>query len=245
VVHWSYQQICQGRATVMVVGGAEALLTPFAFGAACTAGFLSRRNTTPQAASRPFELHRDGVVASEGAGAIVLEDLEHARRRQATLYAEVLGYASAREGTDFIKCDLSGALMAHVLDSALAHAGLPKQHVDYINAHGNGLRDYDTAETNAIKTVFGAQAYSMPVSSIKSMIGQPFAAAGALQVVASCCTVQHGVIPPTINYDTPDPCCDLDYVPHRARRARVRALLVHAHGMGGTDSALVLGRVTL
>ncbi len=132
--------------------------------------------------------------------------------------------------------------MAQVMATAMAQAGLARQRIDYISAHGSSLRDYDRAETQAIKTVFGPQAYNIPVSSIKSMIGQPLAAAGALQVAAACLTLQHGLIPPTINYHTPDPYCDLDYVPHRARRARIGTVLVHAHGMGGTDSALVLGR---
>jgi 3-oxoacyl-[acyl-carrier-protein] synthase II len=242
-LYWGYLQIGLGRATVMVVGGAEALLSPFAFGAVCAAGVLSKRNEAPEEASRPFELHRDGLVLSEGAGAVVLEPLEQAEERNARIYAEVLGYATVRDGKELIRCDLSGAGMARVIETALYQSRLPKHRIDYINAHGVGLRDYDLAETNAIKAVFADHAYNMPVSSVKSMIGQPFAAGGALQVVASCMTLQQGIIPPTINYGAPDPCCDLDYVPNRARRARVRALIVRAHGMWGTDSALVLGRL--
>jgi 3-oxoacyl-[acyl-carrier-protein] synthase II len=240
-LYWGHTQICLGRASAIVVGGAEALLSPFAFGAVCAAGVLSQRNDAPEKASRPFELHRDGLVLSEGAAAVILESLEHARERDASIYAEVLGYATAREGDDPVRCDLSGADMARVMEIALYQAQLPKSRIDYISAHGVGLRDYDMAETLAIKTVFGGQAYHIPVSSIKSMIGQPFAAGGSLQVVASCLTLRHGYIPPTINYDIPDPSCDLDYVPNRARAARVHALLIHAHGTGGTDSALVLG----
>jgi 3-oxoacyl-[acyl-carrier-protein] synthase II len=243
VVQWGYQQICLGRAPVIVVGSAEAVLTPFIFGVVCAVGVLSKRNHAPHAASRPFDKDRDGLVLSEGAGALVLESWEHARERQAPLYAEVLGCAGGRDGEDLVRCDLSGTGMAQVMGSALYQAGLPGQRLDYISAHGVGLRDYDVAETNAIKTVLGSHAYNIPVSSIKSMIGQPFAAAGSLQTVAACLTLQAGVLPPTLNCDTPDPCCDLDYVPHRARRARVQTLLVHAHGMGGTDSALVLGKV--
>lgn len=242
-LHWGYLQLCSGRATAMVVGGAEALLSPFAFGAVCASGVLSKRNDAPQEASRPFELHRDGMVLSEGAGALVLETLTQALERKARIYAEVLGGTTTRDGPELFRCDLSGSDMARALEIALYQSGVPKSRIDYINAHALGLREYDMAETNAIKAVFGSQAYHIPVSSLKSIIGHPFAAASALQVVASCLTLQHGVIPPTINYDTPDPCCDLDYVPHRARRARVRTLLVHAHGMGGTDSALVLGQL--
>jgi 3-oxoacyl-[acyl-carrier-protein] synthase II len=242
-LHWGYLQLCCGSVTAMIVGSAEALLSPFAFGAVCASGVLSTRNEAPQEASRPFELHRDGLVLSEGTGAVVLETLAQAEERNARIYAEVLGYATARGGTEFVGCDLSGADMARILETAIYQAGLPKHHIDYISAHGIGLRDYDAAETNAVKAVFGSQAYHIPVSSIKSMIGQPFAAGSSLQIVASCLTLQHGIVPPTINYDTPDPSCDLDYVPHRARRARVRTLLVHAHGMGGTDSALALGKL--
>jgi 3-oxoacyl-[acyl-carrier-protein] synthase II len=246
-LNWGYEQICQGRAAVMVVGSAEALLSRFAFASICAAGVLSkshlsRNNTAPEKSPRPFDLHRDGLVLSEGAGAVVLEALEHAEARDAEIYADVLGYGTARDGNDLLRCDLSGADMVRGMEVALYHAQLPKSQIDYINAHGVGLRDYDAAETAAIKAIFGEHAYNVPVSSIKSMIGQPFSAGGSLQIVASCLTLQHGCIPPTINYDTPDPTCDLDYVPNRARDARVRALLVHAHGLGGTDSALVLGK---
>jgi 3-oxoacyl-(acyl-carrier-protein) synthase len=204
---------------------------------------LSKQNAAPAKASRPFDLQRDGLVVSEGAGAFVLEVLDQAEEREATIYAEVLGIATARYGNDLVYCDLNGAGTARVIEIALYQSQLPKSRIDYINAHGVGLRDYDAAETSAIKTVFGKQAYHIPISSIKSMIGQPFAAGGSLQVVASCLTLQHGCIPPTINCETPDPTCDLDYVPFRARAARVCAVLIHAHGMGGTDSALVLGKL--
>ncbi len=246
-LNWGYEQICQGRAVVMVVGSAEALLSRFAFASICAAGVLSKNNmsknnTAPEKSPRPFDLHRDGLVLSEGAGAVVLETLEHAEARHAEIYADVLGYGTARDGSDLLRCDVSGADMARVMEIALYQAHLPLSQIDYINAHGVGLRDYDAAETAAIKTVFGEHAYDMPVSSIKSMIGQPFSAGSSLQIVASCLTLQHGRIPPTINYETPDPACDLDYVPYRARTARVRTLLVHAHGLGGTDSALILGK---
>lgn len=242
-LYWGYVQICLGRASTMVVGGAEALLSPFLFGAVCAGGVLSKRNGAPQQASRPFEMHRDGLVLSEGAGAVVLEALEQAQERNARIYAEVLGYATTRDGESLRGCDLTGSDVARAIEAALHQSRLPKRRIDYISPHGVSLSDRDMAETNAIKAVFGDWAYNIPVSSIKSSIGHPFAAASALQVVASCLTLQHGIIPPTINYETPDPDCDLDYVPNRARRARVRTLLVHATGMGGTNSALVLGEL--
>jgi 3-oxoacyl-[acyl-carrier-protein] synthase II len=241
-LYWGYVQLCLGRASAMVVGSVEALISPFAFGLVCASGVLSKRNDIPQETPRPFELHRDGIVLSEGAGAVVLENLSQAEERDATIYAEVLGFATARDGAELVCCDASGGDMVRAIEGALYQSQLPKDRLDYISAHGVGLRDYDVAETNAIKTVFGKQAYHIPVSSIKSMIGQPFAAGGSLQIVAACLTLRHGIIPPTINYATPDPDCDLDYVPQRARPARVRTLLVHAHGIGGTDSALVLGK---
>jgi len=242
-LHWGYSQICLGRASAMVVGGAEALLSPFPFGAVCAGGVLSKRNEAPEQASRPFEMHRDGLVLSEGAGAVVLEALEQAQERNARIYAEILGYATARDGASMRGCDLTGSDVARVIEAALYQSRLPKCRIDYISPHGISVPDRDLAETNAFKAVFGDQAYNIPVSSIKSIIGHPFAAASSLQVVASCLTLQHGIIPPTINYETPDPACDLDYVPNQARRARVRTLLVHATGMGGINAALVLGGV--
>jgi 3-oxoacyl-[acyl-carrier-protein] synthase II len=241
-IQWASQQLYFGRARVMVVGGSEAILNPFGFGTVCALGVLTNHDATPQEAPRPFDLHRDGIVLSEAAGALVLETWEHAQARGAHIYAEVIGGGSMRYGGELLRCDISGADMAHVMEAALIQSGLPRHCIDHINAHGVGLCDYDQAETSAIKTVFGKHAYNIPVSSIKSMIGQPFAAAGALQVVASCLTLQNDMIPPTINYTTPDPYCDLDYVPNHARRARVRTILVHAHGIGGSGSALVLER---
>ncbi|GIX46385.1 MAG: 3-oxoacyl-[acyl-carrier-protein] synthase 2 [Candidatus Tectimicrobiota bacterium] len=243
VVQWGYTQIQLQRARAILVGCAEAVLTPFTFGVVCASRVLSTRNDDPQGASRPFEKYRDGMVLSEAAGTLLLEDYEQARARGAPMYAEILGGASGRDGNDLIHCDLSGAGMAHVMAEALHHAAVSRADIDYINAHGNSLPNYDLAETNAIKTVFGSLAYNIPISSIKSMIGQPFSAAGCLQAIASCLTLKHSIIPPTINYETPDPLCDLDYVPNRARRARVRTLLVHVHGIGGMDSALVLAKV--
>lgn len=241
VVQWSYQQICARRAPMMVVGSAEALLTPFMFSASFALGVLSRRNHEPQQASRPFDRDRDGVVLSEGAGVFVLEDFEHAQERGATVYGEVLGVGEGRSGESEVECDDSGADMARVMQLALYQARRQPTDIDYVCAHGNGLWIYDIAETRALKTVLGQHAYRIPVSSIKSMIGQPFSAGGSLQVVASCLSLQHHMVPPTINCDAPDPECDLDYVPHRARRSRLRNILIHAHGIAGTDAVVVIG----
>lgn len=242
VIQWGVQQVAQGRAEAMIVGSAEALISPFIFGLVCAVRVLSKRNEEPERAVRPFELHRDGIVLAEGAGAMVLERRDRAQDRRARIYAEIRGFASAREGDAMVKTEEDGKGISRVMQSALANADMEATQIDYVSAHGVGLPDYDVAETNAIKQVFGRHAYNMPVSSVKSMIGQPFAASGALQSVAACLSLRHSMVPPTINYDTPDPRCDLDYVPNRARPARLRAALVHAHGMGGTTSVVILGK---
>jgi 3-oxoacyl-[acyl-carrier-protein] synthase II len=242
VIQWGYHQVASGRAAAMIVGSAEALISPFIFGLVCAVRVLSKRNNEPERAVRPFDLDRDGIVLSEGAGALVLERLDRAQDRGAELYAEIRGFASAREGEVIVKGNDDGKGIARVMQSALANAEMLETDIDYISAHGVGLPDYDLAETEAIKEVFGHHAYNMPVSSIKSMIGQPFAASGALQAVASCLSLRYGQVPPTINYYHPDPQCDLDYVPNRARSARLRTTLTHAHGMGGTTSVLILGK---
>ena len=243
VVQWAWSQIQQRQAHMLIVGSAEAMLAPFALSVVAANGILSHYSGPPQGASRPFERDRDGIVLSEGCGAMILESLEHAQERNADIYAELLSCAGGRGGMNLVAADLDGNDIAQVMQTALYRAGIPNAYIDYINAHGNGLRDYDTAECNAIKAVFGDQAYRLSVSSIKSMIGQPFAAGGSLQMVASCLAMKHNLLPPTINYDHPDPACDLDFVPNRARRARVRHTMVHAHGIGGSDAVVVLGHV--
>lgn len=242
VVQWSYQQLYFRRAAMMVVGSAEALLTPFIFSVTCALGVLSQRNHQPQQASRPFDQDRDGLVLGEGSGAFVLEEFEHARARGATIYGEILGIGEGRTGQSEVDCDDSGSDMASVMETALYQAKRQSADIDYVCAHGNGHRKYDIAETKALKQVLGRHAYSIPVSSIKSMIGQPFSAGGSLQIVASCLALQHHIVPPTINYEAPDPECDLDYVPQRARRSRIRNVLIHAHGIAGTDAVVILGK---
>lgn len=242
VIKWGYDQIRTGTATSAVVGSTEAPLVPLVFATFCALEGLSRRNDTPAKASRPYDLNRDGLVLGEGGGAVFLESLDLALDRGAPIYAEVLGYGIASDAIHLRKVDLSGQALARAIQYALSDAQLATLNIDYINAHGNSLPDYDLAETNAFKRAFGDRAYSIPVSSIKSMIGQPIAASGTLQAVATALTIRHGVIPPTINYETPDPDCDLDYVPNRARVARVQRALANAHSMGGTHSVIILGR---
>jgi 3-oxoacyl-(acyl-carrier-protein) synthase len=181
-------------------------------------------------------------VLGEGAGAFVLEELDHARARGAPLYAEVLGFGSASEAVHFVTVDPVGGALQAAMRSALRMARLDPRDIDHVNAHGNGLPDYDRGETAAYRGVFGSHAYNIPVSSIKPITGQSLAAAGALQVVGSCFALQEQFVPPTLNHDVPDPECDLDYVPNHGRRARLERVMISAHGFGGTHSALVLGR---
>lgn len=241
VIKWGYDQIQGGNVSAVIAGSTEAPLAPFCFAAFCAIQVLSTQNQTPTKASRPYDAHRDGMVLGEGGGALVLESLESAQDRGAPIYAEVLGYGIASEAVHLRKVDLSGSALVQAIRQALTDARLAPSDIDHINSHGNSLPDYDLCETNAFKSAFGLQAYSIPISSIKSMIGQPIAASGTFQAIASALTIRHGIIPPTINYETPDPDCDLDYVPNRARVSRVRNVMANAHSLGGTHSVLVIG----
>ena len=241
MIIWGYSQIRDGMMKVIIAGSAETPLFPFFFSTLCASGNLSSRNDNPKGSSRPYDLKRDGLVISEGASAVLLEDLESALGRGAKIHGEIFGFGSAEEGLDMLKYDISGETLARTIKSALAMSELDVSEIDYICAHGNSMPDFDTVETNAFKRVFGKGAYKIPVSSIKSMTGQLLTAAGGLQVVASCLTLQNGIIPPTINYEIPDPNCDLDYVPNQARIAEVQNVLVDAHNMG-TSSVLILSR---
>jgi 3-oxoacyl-[acyl-carrier-protein] synthase II len=203
---------------------------------------VSKRLDDPTKASRPYDLLRDGLVISEAGAALVLEELDSAHQRGAKIYAEILGYAAASEALDMRKGDLSGSVMAGVLQKAISSAGLHPCDIDHINAHGSSLPDFDVCDTNAFKRVFLDHVYRIPISSIKSMIGQPFSAAGTIQAAAACLTLEAQIVPPTINQEVPDPKCDLDYVPNRSRVARIRTVLANAHSFGGGCSALVVGQ---
>lgn len=239
-IHAAWSQIASGRVDAAVAGGAEAPLFPFSFSAFDALGLLSKRNDDPQAASRPYDALRDGLVLGEGGGALVMEELSFARDRGASIYAEVAGFAAAGEGTDMRKSDATGSALASAIDRALASARMAPEDIDYINAHGSSLPDYDVCDTNAFKKAFGHGAYSVPVSSIKSMLGQAVSASGAFQAISSCLSIREGIVPPTANQEVRDPQCDLDYVPNKARSCRVRNVLMNAHGIGGGFSVLVL-----
>jgi len=243
VIAWSYEQIQAGDVYAVVAGSTEAPLTPMVYSTWAALGILAKSKGNPAQASRPYDLTRDGLVLGEGAGAVVVEDLESALERGAPVYAEVIGFGSASEALNLRKGDLTGDGLARAIRQALTHGGISPDSIDYINSHGNSLPENDLAETNAYKDAFGPRAYSIPISSIKSMIGQPIAASGILQSISAALTVTYDILPPTTNYQIPDPQCDLDYVPNRSRVARVNRALVNAHAMGGTHSVLLVEKL--
>jgi 3-oxoacyl-[acyl-carrier-protein] synthase II len=240
-IQWAVTQIQRDRADIVFAGSTEAPISEFCFATLCALGALSKFADPPLAASRPYDLRRDGLVLGEGAAICVVEELQHALDRDAHVYAEILGFGSGNEGGFGHKTTACELALQDAIVTALKKARLTPDAVDYVNAHGNSLPDYDLVETRALREALGSAAYNVPVSSIKSMIGHAMGAAAAFQVAATCLTLQHSIIPPTINYDTPDPDCDLDYVPNDARVSRVRTAMINAHAMGGTHSVLILG----
>jgi 3-oxoacyl-[acyl-carrier-protein] synthase II len=237
----AFDLVRHGRTDLMVAGGAEACLTPFSMAMLEAAGVLSHRLHDPAAASRPFDRERDGIVAAEGAGFVVLESLARARRRGARVYAEVLGFGSTCDAFSLTAVPADGSGLARALRAALADAHLSADAVDYVNAHGTATRTGDRAETAAIKTVLGERARRVPVSSTKSMTGHLIGAAGGVEAIACALAVTEKAVPPTINLDNPDPECDLDYVPKTARTVPVRVALSISMGFGGNNACLVLG----
>jgi len=224
----------------MLAGGAEAPLAPLCFGAFAHIRAMSTRNDDPGTASRPFDKNRDGFVLAEGAGILVLEVLEAARARGAQIYAELLGYGLSADANHPTASSANGP--ARAMRLALADAKIKPEAVDYINAHGTSTPLNDQHETEAIKTVFGEHARRLAISSIKSMTGHLVGAAGGVEAIATVLALHHGVLPPTINYTTPDPACDLDYVPNQARRAPIQVAMSNSFAFGGTNSILVLSR---
>jgi 3-oxoacyl-[acyl-carrier-protein] synthase II len=241
-INEGFRHIAKGASTVAVVGGCDAPIFPLAFGAFCALGALSKRNDSPQKASRPYDRLRDGIVIAEGAATLILEELEFARDRGAHIYGEILGHGSASEAIGMRKGDLSGKRMAGAITRAVREAGLTPEDIDHVNAHGSSLPDYDICDTNAFKEALGEHAYRIPISSIKSMIGQPVSAAGTIQAAAACLTIRDQTVPPTINQEVSDPQCDLDYAPNTSRVSRVRHVLINGHSFGGSVAALVIGQ---
>ncbi len=240
IVNWGYSMIKKGEVDVAVVGCADSMIFPFAMSGFCSLGILSKRNEEPEKASRPYDRDRDGLVTSEGGVSLVIEELNHALQRDANIYAEIASYATACEAQDVFHVELGGQTLVSALQQALITGKIRGDEIDYICAHGNAIPSYDLAETNAFKTFFGNHAYNIPISSIKSMTGHAFAAAGGFQVVATSLGLKHGIIPPTINLDEPDSLCDLDYVPHNARYFSMDTALINTHSVGGTHAVIVL-----
>ena len=238
----AYHLIRRGLQDSVIAGGAEATITPLGVGGFAAMKALSTRNEEPEQASRPFDKDRDGFVVGEGSGILILEEREQALKRGAKIYAEVIGYAANGDAHHMTAPAPEGEGAARCMRLALKDAGIAPSDVDYINAHGTSTEYNDANETTAIKTVFGEQSVKLAVSSTKSMTGHLLGAAGAVEGVYSALALHHGMIPPTINYQTPDPACDLDYVPNKARKADIKIALSNSFGFGGTNGCVIFRR---
>jgi 3-oxoacyl-[acyl-carrier-protein] synthase II len=234
----SFKIIQRGDADVMIAGGSEAIVIPLCIAGFCSMKAMSTRNDEPTKAMRPFDANRDGFVCGEGAGLVILESLDHARARDARIYAEIVGYGLTSDAHHLTAPDPEGDGAARAMTGALRDGGLDASAVGYINAHGTSTPYNDKFETLAIKRVFGDHARRLAVSSTKSMTGHMLGAAGGVEAIATALALHHGVLPPTINYESPDPDCDLDYVPNQARKQDVEVALSNAFGFGGTNATL-------
>ncbi len=237
----AFRTIVHGTADVMIAGGTESTVTPLGIGGFCSSRALSTRNDEPTRASRPFSASRDGFVLSEGCGILVLEELGHARARGAKIHAEIVGYGLSADAYHITLPPPGGEGAQRCMRMALRDAGISPEQIGYVNAHGTSTVA-DTTETQAIRAVFGAHADRLAVSSTKSMHGHLLGAAGGLEAAVSVMALKHGILPPTINLDDPDPTCDLDYIPHVARAAQVEYAMSNSFGFGGTNAALIFRR---
>ncbi|GDX91511.1 3-oxoacyl-[acyl-carrier-protein] synthase 2 [Planctomycetia bacterium] len=233
--------IRRGEAEMMLSGGAHSMIHPFGVTGFNLLTALSERNDSPQTASRPFDLNRDGFVLGEGAGMLLLEELEHAKSRGARIYGEILGYGSTADAYRITDIHPEGRGAVACIRMALQDAERNPEEIGYVNAHGTSTRVNDQVETMAVKGGLGEHAWKTPVSSIKSMMGHLIAAAGAVEAITCLLAIRDGVLPPTINYETPDPECDLDYIPNQPRETRIKAALSNSFGFGGQNVALILG----
>lgn len=238
----AFRIIQRGDADAMIAGGVESTITPLAVAGFCALKALSTRNDEPQKASRPFEKNRDGFVMAEGAGILVLEDLEKAQQRNAAIFAEIIGFGCNADAYHITAPSPNGEGAAKCMQITLADAGLKPGDIDYINAHGTSTPMNDLSETIAMKTVFRDHIKKLPVSSTKSMTGHLLGAAGGVEAIFSLLAIRDSIIPPTINYEEPDPECDLDYVPNVARKKEVRIVMSNSFGFGGTNATLIFKR---
>lgn len=236
----AFRIIKRGEADAMIAGGAEGAITKMGFGGFCALRALSTRNDDPEHASRPFDKERDGFVMGEGSGVVVLEELERALNRKAYIYAELIGYGMTGDAYHITAPDPEGDGAARCMKAAIEDAGVSPEEVDYINAHGTSTQLNDKIETLAIKKVFGKHAYKLAVSSTKSMTGHMLGAAGGVELIATALGIKEGIIPPTTNYEIPDPECDLDYVPNKHRKAQINVAISNSLGFGGHNATLVV-----
>jgi len=241
-IYSAYNKIRLGDADIMLAGAGEAPITPCSVALFCTCGLLSKNNGEPIRAIKPYDVNGDGTILGEGGALLVLEELQSALRRKAKIYGEILGYASGNEAYNIFEIDPSADAASIVMKKAIENAGLKREDINYINAHGNGSPEYDLSETLAIKKVFGELAYKIPVTSIKPITGQSFSVTGTLQMVTCLLVINNNVIPPTIGHEIPHPDCDLDYVPYKFRRAEVNTALMNSLGYGGGHTVVIVGR---
>jgi len=231
--------------SMVIAGGAEAPLAPLTVGAFCVVNALSKINGNPSRASRPFDAERDGFVISEGSGIMVIEELKHALKRNAYIYAEVIGYGTTHDSFNMIQPAPDAEQAANAIKLSLQEAEIRPQEIDYINAHGTSTPLNDKTETKIIKEVFGEHAYKIPINATKSMTGHAVGASGAIEIIATVLAIQNQFLHPTINYEFPDPDCDLDYVPNVGRPSKIRCALTNSFGFGGKNSALILRKFSL
>jgi len=239
---FAYNAIRLGDANIMFAGAGESPITPCNVGLFSAGGFVSRENLEPRKAVKPFDIDGDGIAIGEGGALLILEELENALKRKAKIYGEILGYASGNEAYNLFEPDPNGETASIVIKKALESAHLRPKDIDYINAHGNGLPEYDLNETLAIKKVFGELAYQIPVTSIKPITGQSFSVTGILQMITCILVINRNLIPPTINHKNPHPNCDLDYVPNHPRSGEVKTALMNAHGFGGSHTVVIVSK---
>ena len=235
----AFRLIRDGISDAMITGGAEAVITPLAVGGFCSMRALSTRNDAPEKASRPFDLDRDGFIIGEGSGILILEELDSALERGANIYGEVIGYGLSGDAYHVSAPEPEGEGAIQCMKGALDFAGLIPEDIDYINAHGTSTKLNDLSENKAIKAVFGDHAYKVSISSTKSVTGHLLGGAGGVESIFTLLTIKNGIIPPTMNYETPDPDCDLDYVPNTARKGKVRTAMSNSFGFGGTNASLI------
>jgi 3-oxoacyl-[acyl-carrier-protein] synthase II len=236
----AYNAIRLGDADLMFVGAGEVPITPCIFAIFCATGFLSRGNGDPKRALKPYDVNADGMVLGEGGAVLIMEDLQHARKRNAKIYGEILSYSSLNEAFDLVEVDTDNETMVVNFEHALRNADIDVKEVDYINAHGNGILSYDINETKAIKRAFGELAYNIPVTSIKPVTGHSISATGIFQIITALLALKHNTIPPTINIQNPAPECDLNYVRDNPLRKEIQTALINAHGFGGRITTLII-----